>query len=337
MICKLIIGDSLEVMAGMESESVDLVVTSPPYANQRKQQYGGVHPDEYVDWFLPFAVEIKRLLKPSGSFVLNIKEHCNAGQRSTYVLKLVLALNEEVGLLWPEELIWHKTNPYPGEYKGRFRDGWEHLYHFTISKDFYNDKDACRVPVKPNSLGKEVQKEGRSITGSGFGTERKERKKTSPWKDTGTGSIYRPGFNYADKSKLPRRLSANGSEFDYGAVRYKVDDTCYPTNVLSLATVPNGRIRHSAQYPLAIPDFFVRFLSPPGGLVLDPFVGSCTTMQAAVNHGRDTIGIDRDPVCRHWAWQRLGLFVDVEGMESESEGVLESEGGEVMTGTDVCR
>ena len=75
-------GDCLEVMRGMDAESVDLIMTSPPYADARKHTYGGVAPDEYVDWFLPRAAEMKRVLKPPGSFMLNIKEKVVDGQRA---------------------------------------------------------------------------------------------------------------------------------------------------------------------------------------------------------------------------------------------------------------
>ena len=91
-------GDCLDVMKGMESESVDLIVTSPPYADARNHTYGGASPDHYVEWFLPRAVEMKRLLKPTGSFVLNIKEKADSGERHTYVMELVLTLEERAGI-----------------------------------------------------------------------------------------------------------------------------------------------------------------------------------------------------------------------------------------------
>ena len=85
-------GDCLEIMRGMRDDSIDLIITSPPYADARRHTYGGIPPDEYVDWFLPRAKEMKRILKPTGSFVLNIKEKAIKGERHTYVLKLILAL-----------------------------------------------------------------------------------------------------------------------------------------------------------------------------------------------------------------------------------------------------
>lgn len=104
---KLYLGDCKEVVKELPGNSVDLIFTSPPYADQRKTTYGGVHPDKYVDWFLPLSKELLRVLKPSGTFVLNIKEKVTEGERSTYVMELILAMRQQ-GWLWTEEFIWHK-------------------------------------------------------------------------------------------------------------------------------------------------------------------------------------------------------------------------------------
>jgi site-specific DNA-methyltransferase (adenine-specific) len=115
-------GDCLVILPTLASSSVDLIITSPPYADQRKDTYGGVHPDRYVEWFLPISAELKRVLKPEGSFILNIKERVVNGERHTYVLELIIALRKQ-GWLWTEEYIWHKRNSYPGKWPNRFRDG----------------------------------------------------------------------------------------------------------------------------------------------------------------------------------------------------------------------
>ncbi len=107
-------GDCLDVMRRMPADFVDLIVTSPPYADARAHTYGGIRPDEYVPWFVERAVEMHRVLKPTGSFVLNIKEKAVSGERHTYVLELILALKREVGFRWVEEYIWHKTTSAPG-------------------------------------------------------------------------------------------------------------------------------------------------------------------------------------------------------------------------------
>lgn len=143
---KIILGDSAEKLRGLDSDSVQLVITSPPYADQRNNTYGGVHPDEYVDWFLPIASELLRVLNPRGTFVLNIKEKAVNGERHTYVLDLIKALRRQ-GWFWTEEFIWHKKNSYPGKWPNRFRDSWERLLQFNKSKKFDMYQEEVMVPV----------------------------------------------------------------------------------------------------------------------------------------------------------------------------------------------
>lgn len=88
-------GDCRNELPLLEPNSVDLVVTSPPYANQRAKSYGGVKPADYVDWFLPIADELWRVLKPTGTFVLNIKEPAVKGERHTHVIELILAMRNQ--------------------------------------------------------------------------------------------------------------------------------------------------------------------------------------------------------------------------------------------------
>ncbi len=140
-------GDCLDVLGNqIPAETVDLVFTSPPYADQRKSSYGGMHPDDYVDWFLPRAEKIKSVLKLSGSFVLNIKEKAVNGERHPYVLNLILGMREQ-GWLWTEEYLWHKKNCYLGKWPNRFRDGWERILHFTRSRRFKMNQEAVMIPM----------------------------------------------------------------------------------------------------------------------------------------------------------------------------------------------
>ena len=142
----IIEGDARQELKRLPEGSVDLIVTSPPYADSRKRTYGGLHPDEYVDWFLPTGAELLTVLKPTGSFILNIKEKVVAGERHTYVLELILALRKQ-GWLWTDEYIWHKRNCYPGKWPNRFRDAWERCLHFTKTKQFAMYQDEVRVPM----------------------------------------------------------------------------------------------------------------------------------------------------------------------------------------------
>lgn len=143
---RIICGDCEQVLKEIPSNSIDLIFTSPPYADQRKHTYGGVKPDEYVDWFLPKTAEFLRVLKPTGTFVLNIKERVVDGERHTYVIDLILQMRKQ-GWLWTEEFIWHKKNSYPGKWPNRFRDNWERLIQFNKAKKFNMFQEAVMVPV----------------------------------------------------------------------------------------------------------------------------------------------------------------------------------------------
>jgi site-specific DNA-methyltransferase (adenine-specific) len=167
-------GDCLEVLKTIESNSVDLIVTSPPYSDQRKNTYGGIHPDEYVDWFLPISQELKRVLKSTGSFILNIKEKVVNGERHTYVIELILEMRKQ-GWLWTEEYMWHKKNSFPGKWPNRLRDGWERLLHFTKEKKFNMYQDNVKIPIgdwstkRLTNLSETDKKRDESKVGSGFG------------------------------------------------------------------------------------------------------------------------------------------------------------------------
>ena len=176
-------GDCLKVLSRVPDQSVQLIVTSPPYAEKRKNTYGGIHADQYVDWLIPRAAEFMRVLRPDGTFILNIKEHANQGERHPYVLELILALRKQ-GWLWTEEFVWHKKNCYPGKWPNRFRDGWERLLQFNLQRKFKMNQDAVRVPVgkwkesRLSNPGKNDNHRLERTTGSGFGVN------MSNWKDT---------------------------------------------------------------------------------------------------------------------------------------------------------
>lgn len=167
--------DTVEnVLPTLPENSVDLIVTSPPYADQRKKTYGGITPDEYVAWFLPITAELLRVLKPTGSFILNIKERVVDGERHTYVIELILEMRKQ-GWLWTEEYCWHKKNSYPGRWPNRFRDSWERCLHFTKQRKFHMYQDAVMVPVgdwaetRLKNLSETDKTRDESKVGSGFG------------------------------------------------------------------------------------------------------------------------------------------------------------------------
>jgi site-specific DNA-methyltransferase (adenine-specific) len=166
-------GNALDVLRTFPAECVDLVMTSPPYADSRKHSYAGIRPQEYVDWFLPISHQLYRVLKPDGSFVLNIKERVVGGERSTYVVELLLALRRQ-GWLWTDEYIWHKKNCYPGKWPNRFRDAWERCYHFTKQRTFRMYQEAVMVPATEATIRRSVSQAAKdcfvqqSKTGSGL-------------------------------------------------------------------------------------------------------------------------------------------------------------------------
>ncbi len=244
-------GDCLEVLPSVAESSIDLILTSPPYADRRANTYGGIKPEEYVAWFLPRSQEFFRVLKPTGSFVLNIKEKAANGERHTYVIELILALRQQ-GWLWTEEYIWHKKNCYPGKWPNRFRDAWERCLHFTKQRKFKMNQDAVRIPM-------------------------------GDWAGTRLRSL--------GKNDVIRHSSQVGSGFGKNISNWASRELAYPTNVLHLAT-ECGNKRHSAAFPKALPDWFIKLFTDVGDYVLDPFVGSGTTCEVAQALARNSIGID---------------------------------------------
>lgn len=251
---ELILGDCRLELLAIPDNSVDLVFTSPPYADQRKNSYGGIAPDDYVDWFLPVSEQLLRVLKPTGSFVLNIKERVVSGERSTYVMELIMAMRDQ-GWLWTEEYIWHKKNCYPGKWPNRFRDAWERLLHFTKSKQFCMYQEEVMVPM-------------------------------GDWKNARLR-------NLSEVDKI-RDESKAGSGFGKNISNWVGREMAYPSNVLHLATECNNK-NHSAAFPEALPEWFIKLFTKEGDTVLDPFTGSGTTNIVAKRTGRHSIGIEIVP------------------------------------------
>lgn len=263
---KIIHADCAIALKSLPGDSIDFVITSPPYANQRKHTYGGVSADKYVTWFLPIADELYRVLKPTGSFVLNIKEHVVNGERHPYVMELIIAMRKR-GWIWTEEYVWHKRNACPGKWPNRFRDAWERCEHFTKNKTFAMYQEAVMVPMgdwrysRLNSLRKTDRVRQKFRTNSGF-----EIKKA----------------NWADRKMA------------------------YPDNVLYLAT-ECGNKGHSAVFPERLPEWFIKLFTEVGDTVLDPFMGSGTTLKVSQSLERHSIGIDIQADYCATATSRLGL------------------------------
>jgi len=248
------LGDCKNELKKISTNSIDLIITSPPYADQRKSTYGGIHHDEYVEWFLPISEQLLRVIKPTGTFILNIKEKVVDGERSTYVMELILAMRKQ-GWLWTEEFIWHKKNSYPGKWPNRFRDSWERLLQFNKEKHFNMYQEEVMVPM---------------------GDWAKNRLK-----------------KLSDTDKI-RDNSKVGSGFGKNISNWVDRDKAYPTNVLHLATECNNK-NHSAAFPEELPEWFIKLFTKDNDLVLDPFMGSGTTLSVANRMRRNSIGIEIMP------------------------------------------
>lgn len=261
--CTIINGDSREKLSTF-SGTVDLIVTSPPYADARKRHYDSIHPKDFSNWFLTFHESFWNVLKPEGSFVLNIKDKVVNGVRHRFVWHTVEKLMAQ-GWLCIDDYIWHKTNPMPGYWPNRLRDGWEYCFHLAKMKRPYINQEAVKIAmgdwskIRLNKLGGGDKKRNNSANRSGFGRD------LSRW---------------VGKEKV------------------------LPSNVLSIALVGKNK-GHPSVFPIELPSFFIKLLSPVGGLVLDPFAGSGTTGIAALSLNRDCILTDtHEDYCR-LAYQRL--------------------------------
>jgi DNA modification methylase len=255
------LGDSGQLFKCITSASVNLVFTSPPYALHFKKEYGNVHKTEYVDWFLPFAEEIFRVLKDDGSFVLNIGGSYNRGTptRSLYHFHLLIALVEKVGFHLAQECFWYNPAkmPAPAEWvtvrRIRIRDSVEYVW--WLSKTPWPKANNLRVL-------KEYSPDMIRLNRNGV----KEAVRPS-------GHVIRSSFD---------NIHAGGS------IPPNVMETALPDSMLKLGNNASndeytkrckelGLKVHPARFPLSLPDFFIRLLTDEDDIVLDPFAGSNTT------------------------------------------------------------
>jgi site-specific DNA-methyltransferase (cytosine-N4-specific) len=244
------------------------VITSPPYGLHFKKEYGNVDQDKYVEWFLPFAKEIKRVLKPDGSFVLNIGGSWTPGAptRSLYTYRLLLALCDEVGFHLAQEFFWYNPAkmPAPAEWvtvrRMRVKDCVEYIFWMSASK--FPKADNRQVLQEYSGDMLRLIRRGVKETKRPSG-HRITTKFTSDKGGSIPGNLIQSGNNESNSSYI-------------------------------LASKEKGVGIHPARFPSVIPEFFMKFLTSPGDLVLDPFAGSNTTGAVAEGLGRRWIAIELD-------------------------------------------
>jgi len=327
MTIQLLHGDCLEQLTSVPDDSVGLILTSPPYATQRKTTYGGIHADEYVAWFMLRAAEFKRVLKPDGTFILNIKEHVINGERHTYVMELVKAMREQ-GWLWTEEFIWHKRNATPGKWPNRFRDTWEHLFQFNLQRKITMHQDEVMVPVgdwaktRFKNLSDKERERQTSATGSGYGRNLANCEgRTHVYPANVLTPAFDPEQELAAVIQYQEDLVAHWVALeDYReqlAAGQVPDEGAPGSNVLFLPTECSNKA-HSAVFPEALPRWFIRLFTSPGDIVLDPFMGSGTTGVSALQLKRKFVGVEIDPTYMGDARERL---LEIPGIDEELDYV----------------
>ncbi len=264
------VGDSRVLLGNLPDASVNLVFTSPPYALHFKKEYGNVHKDQYVDWFLTFAREIQRVLTDDGSFVLNIGGSYNKGlpTRSVYHFRLLLALVDELGFHLAQECFWYNPAkmPMPAEWvtvrRIRVKDAVEYVWWF--SKTPWPKANNRRV-LKPYSADMlRLNKRGVRAT-----TRPSGHNITSDFDKIEAGGSIPP-------NAIEEAIADDFLKFGNNAANDQYTKRCKEAGVKI----------HPARFPAALPEFFVKLLTNEGDVVVDPFGGSNTTGMVAEAAGR---------------------------------------------------
>lgn len=247
--------DSLDVMQGMKASSVDLVVTSPPFALTRKKEYGNEQEDAYLHWFRAFAEQFHRILKNSGSLVIDLGGAWKPGVpvRSLYHFKLLIMLCEEYGFHLAQEFYWWNPSklPSPAEWVNvrriRVKDAINTVW--WLSKTEWPKASNRRV-LQPYSPSME------NLLTNGY------KAKLRP-----SGHDISDKFAVNNGAAIPPNLLAiPNTESNSAYMRYCQE---------------KGLKAHPARFPADLPEYFIRMLTDPGDFVFDPFGGSCITGEIA--------------------------------------------------------
>lgn len=259
-------GDSLKLLRKMRPTSVDLVMTSPPFGLVRKKEYGNVAATEYLDWFKPFAEQINRVLKDTGSLVIDIGGAWMPGTptRSLYHFKLLVMLCEEFGFHLAQDLYWWNPSklPTPAEWvtvrRIRVKDAINTVW--WLSKTPWPKASNRRV-LQPYSPSMET------LLANGY------RAKKRP-----SGHDISKHFAINNGAAIPPNLIALPNTESNGAYQRYCEE--------------HGLTPHPARYPAELPEYFIRMLTDKGDLVVDPFGGSCVTGEVAERLGRRWVCVD---------------------------------------------
>ncbi len=263
------VGDARYLLAELEDETVDLVLTSPPFALQRQKAYGNKDEGAYVDWLLGFCQDVRRVLRPTGSFVLDLGGAYSRGRpvRSLYNYRVLLRLCDELDFRLAEEFFWYNPArlPSPIEWvnkrKIRAKDSVNTVW--WLSKGDYPKADVRRVLVPYSARMRKLLKDA----------ERFYTPKKRP-----SGHDISGRFADANDGAIPSNL-------------LEIPNT--ESNSLYLRFCKLAQIEgHPARFPEKLPAFFIAFLTDPGDLVLDFFAGSNTTGSIAEAAGRRWIAFE---------------------------------------------
>lgn len=265
------VGDALELLQGLPDESIDLVLTSPPFALQRQKEYGNVDQDEYVDWLLSFTIEIKRVLKSTGSFVLDLGGAYRRGRpvRSLYNYRVLIRMCDELGWNLAEEFFWFNPSklPSPIEWvnkrKIRAKDAVNTVW--WLSKTDFPKADITKVLVPYSERMKLLLQNS--------------DKYYSPKKRPSGHDISNRFAEDKGGAIPPNLLQIPNTESNSQYLRY-----CQMVGITG----------HPARFPEKLPEFFIRFLTDVGDVVLDIFAGSNTTGAVAEALGRKWIAFEID-------------------------------------------
>lgn len=246
-----ILGDSLDYMSSLKSQSVDLVMTSPPFGLVRKKEYGNVESGDYLDWFKPFAKEFYRILKPNGSLVIDIGGAWNKGlpTRSLYHYKLLIMLCEEFNFHLAQDLFWWNPSklPTPAEWvtvrRIRLKDSINTVWWLSPSPFPKASNKRVLLPYSDSM---------KTLLKSGY-----QAKKRPSGHDISTKFSNNNGAAIS-----PNILAVPNTESNSHYLRYCKDKGISP---------------HPARFPSELPEFFIRMLTDVNDHVIDPFGGSCVT------------------------------------------------------------